>query len=197
MNSSLYINAINYLSISNPSNHLPYHSIDHLWFVYNSCREIISTFQNNVEIKERELLIAALFHDYDHSGGKLKDSENIVNAILGVQLFHQANPVFDLEYVKYLITCTEFPYVISDEELSLEAKILRDADLSYVFDDISIVKLYTGLRKEFNQNLFEFLNNQYNFLSSLKFYTKYFQNKWELSIRQKRLDELEALKTHV
>jgi hypothetical protein len=192
----LILNAINFLNISNPSNFLPYHNIDHLWMVYNYCQKITDMI-NNSDVKETELFIAALFHDYNHSGGKLTDNFNIDNAIEGVTLFHKAHPEFDLNYVSYLIKCTEYPYSVLDIDLTIEAKILRDADLSYVFEYISIVKLYCGLRKEFNQTLILFLNNQFNFLSNINFYIPEFQNLWKGGIQELRLLELEELKAHV
>lgn len=192
---SLYTKAINFLSISNPSNFLPYHGIDHLWSVYNSCMLMIN--QSPETIKDKELLIAALFHDYDHSGGKLSDAQNITNALMGVQLFHQANPEFDLFYVKFLISCTEYPYTVEESDLTIESKMLRDADMCYLFEDLSIVKLYSGLRKEFNQGLTLFLNNQFNFLSNTKFYIPDNQTKWENGIKEQRLKELNELKKYV
>lgn len=197
----LEIKIINYLNINNPSNHLPYHSIDHLFTVFNFVKKTINT-----EVKyEQELIVAALFHDYNHSGGKLTDSENISNAILGVNDFFTSElsyfasklPDFNLPYVKFLIQCTEFPYTIPEEQLTLEAKMLRDADMSYMFEDLSIVKLYSGLRAEFGNSLIDFLNNQKAFLSNIKFYMPETDAMWNESFRETRLNELDMMIANV
>lgn len=154
----IYYKAINFISKTNKSNSLPYLGIDHLFSVYKQCIKILNNIEQRDFLKQKELLISALFHDCDHSGGKLSDFNNIQNAIKCVETFNiickESNIELDIEFIKYLIRCTEFPYTVEDSRLTIEAKILRDADLCYLFDDLSIVKLYTGLRNEFNQTLF-------------------------------------------
>jgi len=197
----ILIKAINFINISNgSSNHLQYHSIDHLFSVFQMCFEIIhynKVYDYDVNYK-LELYIAALFHDYAHSGGKLTDSENIINALDGVMLFHKANPEFDLNIVIQIIKATEYPYTIDENDFTLfEQKIIRDADMCYLFQPLSIVKLYSGLRSEFGTDYNTFLNNQFNFLNNVKFYTEYHNNLWENSVKELRLNELEMLKQYV
>lgn len=193
----LYIKAINFINLTNPSNHLPYHGIDHLFSVFEHTKLVLEN-DSTVKglLKDTDLLIAALFHDYDHSGGKATDDVNINNAIQGVSIFHTANPEFDLNNVIYLIRCTQYPYVVSDEELTTEAKLLRDSDMCYLLQDLSIVKLYSGLRAEFGNSLDDFLNNQYKFISNLKFEIDYNIKMWEI-LKDKRLKELQLLKDNV
>ena len=76
----LTLKGIKFLNENNPSNNVPYHGIDHLFEVFKFSYSI-SQFVTNDEINKLELLMACLFHDYNHSCGKLKDSENISNAI--------------------------------------------------------------------------------------------------------------------
>lgn len=197
----ILIKAINFINISNgESNHLPYHGIDHLFSVFQMCYEILhynKSYEYDVNYK-LELYIAALFHDYAHSGGKLSDAENIINALDGVMLFHKANPEFDLNIVVQIIKATEYPYTISDAEITLlEQKIIRDADMCYLFQPLSIVKLYCGLRNEFGTDYNTFLNNQYNFLNGVTFYTEYHNNLWLETVKEYRLNELEMLKQYV
>jgi hypothetical protein len=146
---------------------------------------------------ELELLIAALFHDYDHAGKLGNDALNIYNAKEGLKLFYQANPEFDIDTVFFLITCTEYPYTIPDNELSPEAKMLRDADMSYLLEDLSIVKLYSGLRKEFGISLQDFISSQDKFFNSVKFHDAYTQAKWKATAKAKRLTECEYLKKNL
>ena len=197
----ILIKAINFINISNgSSNHLQYHNIDHLFSVFQMCFEIVhynKIYDYDVNYK-LELYIAALFHDYAHSGGKLTDSENIINALDGVMLFHKANPEFDLNIVIQIIKATEYPYTIDESDFTLfEQKIIRDADMCYLFQPLSIVKLYSGLRSEFGTDYNTFLNNQFNFLNNVKFYTEYHNDLWENSVKELRLNELELLKQYV
>ena len=54
------------------SNDLPYHNFNHLLtvvrYTYGACR-----FYELTEKEEKEMLMAALFHDVNHSGGKETD----------------------------------------------------------------------------------------------------------------------------
>ena len=197
-NYPILIKAINFINISNTlSNNLPYHGIDHLFSVFEMMHNIIENNPSYVIDDKKELYLASLFHDYSHSGGELKDSENIINALDGLILFHKANPDFNLEITISLIKATEFPYVISENELSFYQKLMRDADLCYLFSDLSIVKLYNGLRNEFKSGYNTFLINQFNFLNSVKFYNDYYNKLWETEIKEIRLKELELLKKYV
>lgn len=188
----LTLKGIKFLNENNPSNNVPYHGIDHLFEVFKFSYSI-SQFVTNDEINKLELLMACLFHDYNHSCGKLKDSENISNAIDGLTMFHKIYPEFDLEMTKDIILATEYPYTLPDEGLTIEQKIIRDSDMCYLFNDISIVKLYQGLRTEFNQNLDDFLSNQGKFLDNVHFYTDKCQQMWSYSYKDVRKKELEML----
>lgn len=185
------VNAIKYINESNPGNGHPYHGIDHLFTVFK-CACDVSEY--NVCDNRPELLIAALFHDYNHLGKMGNDHANILKACDGLVEFHIKFPDFDLAYACYIITCTEFPYVVSEEELTKEGQIIRDCDLSYLFDDLSIVKLYSGLRTEFGTTLDEFTSTQDKFFNNVKFHDEILQMNWENYHRPNRFAELELLK---
>jgi hypothetical protein len=191
----LTLKAITFINESNPSNNAPYHGIDHLFEVFKFSYTIFEndTLCKSIKINKLELLIACLFHDYNHSTGRLKDSENISNAIDGLTEFHKIYPEFDLEISKDIIRATEYPYTLPDEGLTIEQQIIRDSDMCYLFNDISIVKLYQGLRTEFNQNLDDFLSNQSKFLDNVQFYTEKCQQMWSYSYKDVRKKELEML----
>lgn len=188
----IIVKAINFINLTNPSNQCPYHGIDHLFTVFSYAAKLS---EHNSEHR-LELLIAALFHDYSHKGSMGNDADNINKALYGVQLFHEGNPDFDLGIVTYLIKCTEFPYVVPESGLSIDAKIIRDADLSYLLEDISIVKLYSGLRKEFGFSLTDFMNSQIGFFNSVKYHDVYLQSLW-LDKYQIRVEELNLLQANV
>jgi hypothetical protein len=174
----LIVKAIKYIIQNNISNINPYHNIFHLFYVFKYVNQISTLINYECSI---DLYIAALFHDYEHAGKMGNDSVNIGKAIDGVIEFKKQNTELfntncNLDNISHLIKCTEYPYVIQEEDLGLEGKIIRDADMSYMFEDISIVALYYGLNKEFGNDLEKFLENQEKFLLSIKFYTEILQN---------------------
>lgn len=188
--------ALNFINLTNSSNNCHYHGIDHLFTVFEHCVHVLNETHENLITHELELYLAALFHDYEHKGKMGNDFENIDKAKKGVLDFYNIYPEFDINEVLFLISCTEYPYIIKESDLTYEAKILRDADMSYLLQDISIVKLYYGLRTEFNMNLIDFINGQINFFNNLKFYDTYTQLRW-ISIKNNRIAELEYLKNNI
>lgn len=183
------VKALKYVHQNNPSNGNPYHGIDHLFMVFKYAANI-SVFPEP-EFKN-ELLVAALFHDFGHVGKMGNDNANILVAQEALTKFHGLHPEFNLDVALYLIGCTEYPYVVEDKDLTMEAMILRDSDFSYLFEDISIVKLYSGLRSEFGSTLEDFMNSQPKFLEGVKFHDETLQNAWEV-IKVQRLEELSLL----
>ena len=65
---------------NNKGNHNPYHNSFHCLSVARACWEG-SQAENLKEEDTRVLLIAAIYHDIHHSGGKSEDNVNIRNAI--------------------------------------------------------------------------------------------------------------------
>ena len=189
------ISAIKYIIENSNSNSLPYHGITHTFEVFEACANYV---MDNPEqnIHAHELLIAALFHDFNHSGGKLPDSENVRIAIDGmVQFLYEKNMLdsFDVELAAYVIMATQFPYVLDETELNIEGRIIRDADMYQSMKNESIVKLYYGLRTEINMSMEDFCAMESKFLGNMKLNTEYFRQMWS-QVCQDRLIELELLK---
>jgi 5'-deoxynucleotidase YfbR-like HD superfamily hydrolase len=121
-----------YVVENNPSANAPYHNNHHmLHMAWLADLLYQSETQQHGEVCPIHLLVAALFHDYDHTAGVSPDSVNIEQAIDGwaaaYQKFQPAN--INPELVSELIRSTEYPY--PTPALTLEAKCLRDADLLY------------------------------------------------------------------
>lgn len=194
--------AIVFIIKNNKSNNLPYHGIDHLFEVYNNCKTLIDFSEmdqfilneDSEEVNyETELLIAALFHDYNHSGGKLKDIENIEIAIKGCKEFldtidHDLN----IDVIESVIKATEYPSPIKGD-LTIEQKIIQDADMCYLLNDIAIVKLYYGLREEFGVELDKFLENQLAFFETVKFNSRLYSDIWYNTYKNIRIEEVKEL----
>lgn len=129
----------------------PYHNIQHLMAVALKSNEILSnTITDTIQyhLLAKNLFIAACFHDVDHSGGKLTDSENIERAVTRLRQFWQRPRTFvgmDLESIIQAIRCTEYPFV--KPPYSLNDMCLRDADLLMMLEPDSEY-FFVGLAKE-------------------------------------------------
>lgn len=159
---------LNIILTKNKSNNAPYHNINHLLCVTEFCYVIGK--EEGVSKKDLKILTTAgLFHDFNHSEGKKKDDENIKQAKNAVIKYVKEE---DIEDVNKLIDATQFPYVIEDKDLTKLQKIIRDADMMQTFQNNFIHQVIFGLSKELGKDPIEFLMDQKNFISNLKFYTK-------------------------
>lgn len=207
--SSILKEALQYVVYNNKSNTLPYHSLKHTFSkiikssnIYKSIvinnkllsypytnysvpidqilTARINLYKSHDDVSLFILILSDLFHDFNHSGGKLTDSENIKNAIEGFTAFMQDKKCFFSEYDFYnvvyeavtkIIKSTEYPYTVDQNELSLASKISRDTDLLEAFSDDSFTHAVCGLSKELNINLKEFITKQMNFINNMTFNT--------------------------
>ncbi len=155
----------------------PYHNFRHMchvaWLCYQAC-----LFYKDVllPIDMRSLLIAALFHDFDHCGKTGPDIKNIERAIGGLKKHLLPEDLFEFGQIATLIRYTEFPYTIPSNKLSLCGQIIRDADLSQVFSVAWIQQSVFGLAREWEKSPLEVLKSQNAFYDSLNFSTDWAQN---------------------
>lgn len=157
------------------SNFLPYHNFYHIMCVVENCDDIASSV-GFVNSEKRALAIAAIFHDFGHSGGKLKDDENVKNAInsfLSMSLEEQ--DVNDL--IVEIIKATEYPYVIPDDKLTIYQKVIRDADLMQTFEKNYLQQNWLGLSQELGADFLTFLGKSKEFWDNVKFHTDYAKKK--------------------
>ena len=120
----------------------------------------------------RALLIAAMFHDYDHSNKTLgNDKDEIAKAIMGIKRYILPEDKGLLYEIEGLISVTEYPHANCDPTTG--AKILRDADMSQNFDDVWLQQIIFGLSEEMEIEPLELLRRQVSFLNKIKFNTEY------------------------
>lgn len=162
----------------NPSNMLPYHNLNHIVVMcYHllKCIQLYGISHNDARL----LLIAGLYHDWSHSGGKLTDKENVDIAISGMVCSFVFNEVEgntnDIEEITNIIKATEYPYVIPHDELSLLQKIIRDCDLLMYFEDNWLHQVIMGLKEEMNLTIEKVLFGVITFIHEMKFSTTYGQ----------------------
>jgi hypothetical protein len=113
----------------------------------------------------RNLLIAALFHDFDHPGHPHPsegdpDRINIPIAIAGLRRYVMPADRPFLPQIEALIEATHYPYKIGSDKLDLLAQIIRDADLAQALSPAWIQQVVFGLAQEWELSPLEVLKGQ-------------------------------------
>ena len=170
-----------------------YHNNEHMVNVFNNAMMLFDHYKDEYELTPCNKLLlglAALFHDFNHSGGKLKDSENIELALVALKEFLDTINKSDLySQIENIIIATEFPHLNID--LDILQKIIRDADtMGGVIDGWKSV--VTNLTKEYNKSLEEFIPTQIKFLDTVKFNTDYC-NELLKNNKEKIIEELNKM----
>lgn len=175
-NTLLFNDAKNYILTNNITNN-PYHNNNHIIDVFNNSMLLFNLYKKTYDLSDTDELylgLAALFHDFNHSGGKLKDNKNIKNSLNGLKKYLKIINKTDLyNNIKNIIKATEFPH--KNIELNILQKIIRDADTMGGITDnwLNNVK---SLAKEYNKTLKEFIPDQISFLKNIKYNTNYCNN---------------------
>ena len=172
----------------------PYHNFRHmthvLWLCYQACsyyKEMLSPSQM------RMLLIAAMFHDFDHSGLSGNDDLNIERAVRGFSKYIAPEDKSLEENISLLIRTTEFPHKGDPASTSLLARILRDADMCQVLNPVWIQQVAFGLAAEWGKTPIEILNAQEAFLTDLKFNTEWAKGMFPREVIEAKIKEVAGL----
>ena len=149
----------------------PYHNLNHMMIVTEYAYILGRGQLSKSELKE--LLIVSIFHDFQHTAGSQKDYFNIKLAKDGIaDFFKKSSFKIDINKLHLILSATQFPYVIPDEDLILQQKIIRDADLCQLLEPTRIQHNILGLQKELGLTYFEILTGQKEFVNNIKFYTQ-------------------------
>lgn len=146
------VGAYDHVRDHNPSNDLPYHNWRHInHVVVNTSRG--ACYHQLPEAQHRDLAVAALFHDYDHSGGVTDDVRNVSRACEGFLQWYRTQPAHccDADHVLTLIRSTQTPLAVPLEQLS--QCIMRDADLMENGLDTWHEQIMNGVRYELEVKL--------------------------------------------
>lgn len=172
----------------------PYHNHIHcLFVVYNAYSCFINSSENLEKVQSSDiclLITAAALHDYGHSGGHLRDDENIQRAldIVDYAFSSYTSPMKSSisqfksapEQIKQLIRETEYREgKFTREPSSFISKCIRDADLMMIYNESSRPLLH-GLFEEIcpqydlsQDELKKFVAGNREFLTKAKFYTSH------------------------
>lgn len=189
---------IKYFIQNNKSIYLPYHNYSHtLGFLYHALAAAMREFGANKKMLQ-ELGVSVIFHDFNHSGGKYEDEVNIKFALEALrncpkEYFPEGFESFSIS--EELIKSTQYPYIINDEDLSQQQKIMRDCDILWIIDSSSLIQNIIGLGTEmsFKGEIHELIENHKNFVieSSKTFRTGYavdifdsLKSSWEFRLNQ-------------
>jgi hypothetical protein len=139
----------------------------------------------------RNMLIAALMHDYNHRGEKGPDSVNIENAIKGLRNCILPEDLPYIDEIIFYIKGTEFPHKAM--ELTLPAMIIRDSDIAYTLSPSWIQKVNWDLSREVGISVEAMLRSQEDFLRNhLKLSTDWAKEEYGI-ILEKRIEEANEL----
>lgn len=174
--------AFRYFVNYNVSLNIPYHNANHMFQMLQHVIGILDDMQNGKNgydfvLNGGEmfcLIIAAMFHDFNHSGGRFKDFVNIQNAKMGVRgcletLYpndvNKQNVLY--ENIAFIIEATEYPYREDLKVLTPCQRIIRECDCLVCFYDDVITQRIFGLAQELNGNdWYEFLQAELKFAST-------------------------------
>jgi len=175
----------------------PYHNFRHLMYVLCAVYEG-GKFMNYHKLfgrrNFRALLIAAMFHDYDHDGKMGNDEVEIDRAIMNVKK-HLLPSDYDLIYIICnFIRATQFPHVECEQNMGTD--IIRDADISQLFDDEWIQQIIFGLSREMNISPFKMLEVQLSFIHNITFKTQWAKESF-LHLVEVRIAETQQLLTNL
>lgn len=166
--------ALKYIIENSSSNDLPYHNLNHLITVMKYCHEGLVFIGAKDESIYKLLLVSALFHDVNHSGGKLSDDKNIELAKKSLIDFVESESMdIDLDDAFGILDATQYPYVIESSELTTLQSIIRDSDLMQIYEYNWLQQNILGLAKELNISIVDFLPGQKKFMDSAVFNTQY------------------------
>lgn len=159
------------LLIENKGATNPYHNNYHILTVFINCYKAAK--KERLEKKEiRILLIAALFHDFNHSAGQYTDDVNVKNSISAFWKYSVESEI-DSEKIIEIIKATQFPYIIPENELSIEQKIIRDCDLMQWYESNYLQQVFYGLSQEMKLNFKDSPLGYIKFLEGMKPMTKH------------------------
>lgn len=149
-----------YVLGNNQAQMAPYHNTWHLMcmvkyvdWIMRSEKDAGYAWQED-ELDELAVLLAAMFHDVNHTMGRETDDVNVANSKRAFSEFLNIVDEDDIreEWLKTrvhkLIDATQFPYVIPVSELSYDQKIMRDADFMQAYEDAWFYHIIIGIGTE-------------------------------------------------
>lgn len=180
--------------------HHPYHNFRHMFHVMWLCYQACVFYAGELSPRQmRSLLVAALFHDFDHSGIMSNDDLNIDRAVRGFGTYIAPEDERYSGNIVAMIMSTGYHYQAASENLPLCCQILRDADLSQALNGAWIQQVVFGLAAGRSKQPIDVLKAQGAFHKSLVFNTEWARQMFSGEDIEKKIAEatelLELLET--
>lgn len=169
----------------------PYHGLRHtlhvLWLCYQG-----GTAVELDPLKLRWLLIAALFHDWNHSGKNDPDREQLDRAVHALQHLILPEDKRHGEEIEGIMRATLYPHT-DDPKTSMHA-IIRDADIAQSLDESWIELILVRLADEQGITPLAMLQAQPPYLQILEqqFHTQWARRTFGKALRE-RQEEVQAM----
>ena len=173
----------------------PYHNFRHSLHVMWLCYDAVIFYGGQVTKRDkRNLLIAAMFHDFDHSGQFGNDDLNIQRACRGLAKHIHPMDRDNREAIADLIKASETP-LAKEREATLTAsqQILRDADACQVLSVAWLQQVIFGLADEWGKPPLDVLRMQHKFLGNLRFLTGWARHRFPRAVIEEKIQEADAL----
>ncbi len=171
----------------------PYHNFRHVFHVVWLCDDACMFYKNQLTKNEmRCLLIAAMFHDFDHPGIMGDDDLNIARAIRALKKYILREDLEYFEIIASIISATEYPYKTATHILSLPKQIIRDADMGQAFSVAWMQQILFGLAEEWGRQPIDVLRAQTEFLKNLRFSTDWAKQmfpQWQIDAKLAEVEE--------
>lgn len=153
---------------------LQYHNRYHSCWMVAKCFDMAEQMEIGGE-DLKALVLAALFHDFNHSGGIVSDHVNVANAVQGLlnaTEVTRSDPF--LSKVIRTLSVTQFPFVRKPETLA--EQVIRDADIlqgcTVHFAKTIYVDLYGELQtSKGSLSFIDFRKGQEAFLKGVEMFT--------------------------
>ncbi len=171
-----------------------YHNFRHmlhvLWLCYLAC----IFYKGKITKRDaRDLLIAAIFHDFDHPGAMGEDDLNIERAVRGFRKHILPEDAPHAENIIAIMRATQYPYTCDSATLSLLAQIIRDADMGQAMAAAWLQQVIFGLSEEWGKTPLEVLQIQPKFLANVKFCTEWGRQQFPQSQLDEKVRESQEL----
>ena len=177
----------------------PYHNLRHMLHVVWLCHKACRYYRSEITPRQmRNLLVAAMFHDFDHPGHPHPGEEepdriNIEIAVAALRRHVAPDDQAFLPEIEALVRHTEFPYKPGGDGLDLLGQIIRDADLAQALNPVWIQQVVIGLSQEWGVPPLQVLRAQEAFLGRLSFNTEWARALYPRNLIDVKIEEAKNL----
>ncbi len=171
----------------------PYHNFRHMFHVAWLCYDACNFYKEKLSARERRnLMIAALFHDFNYDAKIRLDAKEIEIAVKNLKKFVHGDDKKEVDNISRLIKATQYPHN-EKIDVDLPVQIIQDADLAQVFSTSWLQQIIFGLGKEKHVTQYDMLLGQKKFIKSLRFGTEWAKRRFSREVMNEKITEVERM----